>query len=169
MSGIIETHPDPISKETIREAIISKAIVDSPGKSHEGIHANSIRSWLFGSHDMLRHLLSHITYDDSRELNKMYRRYMTAKTDTIRQKDLDTLVDSIHEHLDDVFTRENYPSFVAACDKAQRLVNDGIMVFTNQRVVDDFTVLLNAPLWDSVMGDSERSHTNGTMGDDMGY
>ena len=99
----------------------------------------------------------------------MYWCYMAAETDAIRQKNLDKLVDGIYGYLDGIFTRENYPMFVAARDKAQRLVNDGIMVFTNQRVVDDFTVLLNAPLWDSVMGDSERSHTNGTMGDDMGY
>jgi hypothetical protein len=156
MSGIIETHPNPVSKETVREAIISKAIVDSPGESYESIHANSIRSWLFGSHDMLRYLLNHIKHDDSRELNKMYKRYMGAKTETIRQKNLDRLVDSIHEYLDGVFTSENYPKFVAAHDKAQRLVDNGVMVSRNKRVVDDFTVLLNAPLWDNVMNQAQE-------------
>lgn len=156
MSGIIETHPNPVSKETIREAIITQAIVDSPGETYEGIHTNSIRSWLFGSHDMLRHLLSHIKYDDSRELNMMYKRYMGAETETTRLKNLEKIVDNIHEYLDDVFTRENYPRFVAARNKAQRLVNDGIMVFSNQRVVDDFTVLLNAPLWDNVMNQAQE-------------
>lgn len=146
MRGVIETRPDPMSKKAIREAVVTKAIVDSAGQSHESIHVGSIRAWLFGSHDMLRYLLSHIKYDDSRELNKMYWCYMVAETDTAKQKNLDKLVDGIYGYLDGIFTRENYPMFVAARDKAQRLVDDNIVVFRNQRVVDDFTVLLNAPL-----------------------
>ena len=153
MSGIIETHLNPTSKETIREAIISKAIVDSPGGSYESIHAGSIRSWLFGSHDMLRHLLNHVKHDDSCELNKMYKRYMAAKTDTTKQKSLDKLVDSIHERLDGIFTSENYPRFVAAHDEAQKLVENGIMVNRNKCVANDLNVLLNAPLWDGIVGD----------------
>lgn len=153
MSGIIEAHPNPTSKEVIRDAVISKAIVDSPGFPHESIHAGSIRAWLFGSHDMLRHLLSHIKYSDSRELNTMYKLYITAVADFTREKNLNKLVDGIYEHLDGIFTRENYPRFVAARDKAQKLVDNGVMVSRNRRVVDDFTVLLNAPLWDSVTGE----------------
>ena len=151
MSGIIETHTNPTAKETIREAIITQAIVDSPGKSYESIHVGSIRDWLFGSHDMLRHLLNHIKHDDSRELNKIYKRYKDAKTEATKQKNLDNLVDSIHERLDGIFTRENYPRFVAARDEAQKLVENGIMVSRNKRVANDLNVLFNAPLWDNVM------------------
>lgn len=154
MSGIIETHPNPTSKEAIRDAVISKAIVDNSVGPHGSINAGSIHAWLFGSYDMLRYLLSHIKYKDSRELNTMYKHYTAAVTDITRQEYLDKLVGAIYDRLDGIFTRENYPKFVAARDKAQQLVDNGVMVFRNQRVVDDYSTLLAAPVWDSIMGEN---------------
>lgn len=38
MCGIIETHPAPVSKKAIRETVVTKTIVDNPGRPHESIH-----------------------------------------------------------------------------------------------------------------------------------
>lgn len=150
MDAAIEKYTNPIDKEVIREAILTKAIVEYPNE-YDWLRRGGIEKWLFGSHEMLYHLLNHIKWEESRKLEKTYTRFLAAKTEKTRQKNLTILIDSIYEHLTVVFAADNYQKLVENREQVKDLVERGVQVQKNQRVLDDLTVLLVAPLWKSVL------------------
>ena len=149
MEAAIEKHENPVDKSVIREAIITKAIVEYPDE-YDWLNNRSIEQWLFGSHEVLYRLLNRIKWDDSHQLGKTYDRFLAAKTEKTRQKHLTILVDTIYGYLAEVFTAENHQKFVENREQAKALVDRGIN-WRNQRVLDGLDVLLSAPLWDNVL------------------
>ena len=74
MEAAIEKYTNPIDKDVIREAILTKAIVEYPDQ-YDWLRSGGIEKWLFGSHEMLYHLLNHIKWEDSHQLEKTYDRF----------------------------------------------------------------------------------------------
>lgn len=150
MEAAIEKYTNPIDKDVIREAILTKVIVEYPNE-YDWLRRGGIEKWLFGSHKMLYHLLNHIKWEDSRQLEKTYTRFLAAKTDKTRQKHLAILIDNIYEHLAVVFTADNHQKLVANKEQLEDLVSRGVQAQRNQRVLDDLKALLAAPLWNKVL------------------
>lgn len=150
MDAAIETYTNPIDKDVIREAILTKEMVEYPGE-HDWLRRAGIERWLFGPHEVLYRLLNRITWDESRQLEKTYDRFLGAKTEKTRQKHLTILVDTIYGYLADVFTAENHQKFVENRDQAKELVDQGIGGRRNHKVLDGLNTLLAAPLWDSIL------------------
>lgn len=150
MEAAIKKYTNPIDKDVIRDAILTKAIVEYPNE-YDWLRRGGIEKWLFGSHEMLYHLLNHITWEESHELEKTYTRFLAAKTEKTRQKHLNILVDSIFGYLTIVFTADNYQILVENKEQLEDLIGRGISVRGNQRVLDDLNALLGAPLWESVL------------------
>lgn len=150
MDAAITKYTNPIDKDVIRDAILTKAIVEYPNE-YDWLRSGGIEKWLFGSHEMLYHLLNHITWEESHKLEKTYDRFLAAKTEKTRQKHLTILVDSIYGHLTVVFTANNYQILVENKEQLEDLIGRGISVRGNQRVLDDLDVLLVAPLWKNVL------------------
>lgn len=150
MDAAITKYTNPIDKDVICEAILMKAIVEYSNE-YDWLRRGGIEKWLFGSHEMLYHLLNHIKWEESRKLEKTYTRFLVAKTEKTRQKHLTILVDSIYGHLTVVFTADNYRILVENREQVKDLVERGIHVSRNQRVLDDLNVLLAAPLWKNVL------------------
>lgn len=150
MEAAIEKYTNPIDKDVIRDAILTKAIIEYPNQ-YDWLRSGGIKKWLFGSHEMLYHLLNHIKWEDSHHLEKTYTRFLAAKTEKTRQKHLTILVDSIYGHLTVVFTADNHRKLLENKKQLKDLIGRGIQVRRNQRVLDDFNALLAAPLWDKVL------------------
>ena len=150
MDAAIEKYTNPIDKEVIREAILTKAIVEYPNE-YDWLRGSSIEKWLFGAHETLYRLLNRISWEESRTLEKTYTKFLAAKTEKTRQKHLTILVDSIFGHLTVVFTADNYQILVENRGQVKDLVECGVQVQKNQRVLDDLDVLLVAPLWKNVL------------------
>lgn len=150
MEAAIERYTNPIDKDVIREAILTKAIVEYPDQ-YDWLRSGGIEKWLFGSHKMLYRLLNHITWEESHKLEKTYDRFLAAKTEKTRQKHLTILIDSIYGHLAVVFTADNYQKLVENKEQLEDLIGRGINVRGNQRVLNDLNALLAAPLWDGIL------------------
>ena len=150
MDAAIETYTNPIDKDVIREAIITKTMVEYPGE-FDWLRSTGIEKWLFGSQATLYRLLNHITWDESRQLEKTYDRFLAAKTEKTRQKHLTTLVDAIYGHLTVVFTEDTHQKLMKNREQLEDLIGRGVNARGNQRVPDDLNVLLAAPLWDNIL------------------
>lgn len=150
MDAAIETYTNPIDKDVIREAILTKAMVEYPGE-FDWLRSTGIEKWLFGSHERLYRLLNHITWDESHQLERTYNRFLAAKTEKTRQKHLTILVDTIYGHLSLVFTADTHQKLMKNREQLEDLINRGINTRGNQRVLDDLNALLTAPLWDSIL------------------
>lgn len=150
MDAAIETYTNPIDKDVIREAILTKAMVEYPG-GFDWLRSTGIKKWLFGSHERLYRLLNHITWDESHQLERTYNRFLAAKTEKTRQKHLTILVDTIYGHLSLVFTADTHQKLMKNREQLEDFINRGINTRGNQRVLDDLNALLTAPLWDSIL------------------
>ena len=150
MDAAIETHTNPIDKDVICEAILTKAMVEYPGE-FDWLRRAGIERWLFGSHERLYRLLNHITWEQSHQLERTSNRFLAAKTEKTRQKHLTILVDSIYGHLRVVFTADTYQKLMENREQLEDLIGRGINARGNQRILDDLNVLLAAPLWDTVL------------------
>lgn len=150
MEAAMEKYTNPIDKDVIRDAILTKAIVEYPDQ-YDWLRSGSIEKWLFGSHEMLYHLLNHIKWEDSHQLEKTYTRFLAAKTEKTRQKHLTILIDSIYGHLTVVFTADNHRKLLEHKKQLEDLIGRGIQVRRNQWVLDDLNALLAAPLWNKVL------------------
>ena len=76
---------------------------------------------------------------------------LAAKTDKTRQKHLTILIDSIYGYLTVVFTADNHRKLLENKKQLKDLIDRGIQVRGNQRVLDDLNALLAAPLWESIL------------------
>lgn len=150
MDAAIEIYTNPIDKDVIREAIISKAMVEYPGE-FDWLRSTGIEKWLFGSHERLYRLLNHITWDKSRQLERTYNRFLAAKTEKTRQKHLTILVDTIYGYLTVVFTADTHQKLMENREQLEDLIGRGVNARGNQRVLDDLNALLAASLWDTVL------------------
>lgn len=150
MDAAIEIYTNPIDKDVIREAILTKAMVEYPGE-FDWLRSTGIKKWLFGSHERLYRLLNHITWEQSHQLERTYNRFLAAKTEKTRQKHLTILVDSIYGHLTVVFTADTYQKLMENREQLEDLIGRGVNTRGNQRILDDLNVLLAAPLWDTVL------------------
>ena len=150
MDAAIEKYTNPIDKDVIREAILSKAMVEYPGE-HDWLRSTGIEKWLFGSHEFLYRLLNHITWEQSRQLEKTYDRFLAAKTEKTRQKQLTILVDTIYGYLTFVFTADTHQKLMENREQLEDLIGCGVNARGNQRVLDDLNALLAAPLWGSIL------------------
>ena len=61
MDAAIEKYTNQIDKDVIREAILTKAIVEYPNE-YDQLRGSSIEKWLFGAHETLYHLLNRISW-----------------------------------------------------------------------------------------------------------
>lgn len=150
MDAAIEIYTNPIDKDVIREAILTKAMVEYPGE-FDWLRSTGIKKWLFGSHERLYRLLNHITWEQSHQLERTYNRFLAAKTEKTRQKHLTILVDSIYGHLTVVFTADTYQKLMENREQLEDLIGRGVNTRGNQRILDDLNVLLATPLWDTVL------------------
>lgn len=150
MDAAIETYSNPIDKDVIREAILTKEIVEYPGE-YDRLRSSGIEKWFFGSHTTLYRLLNHITWDESHQLEKTYDRFSAAKTEKTRQKHLTILVDTIYRHLTFVFTADTHQKLLENREQLEDLIGREINARGNQRILGDLNILLAAPLWDTVL------------------
>ena len=142
MSCVIKTHPNPTTKQAIRDAIISKEMVRTIGNEEDF----DLAGWLFGEHFTIYFILNNHDPDWYDKLQKIYCRYQRAKTDTTRNKNLELLVDMIHERLEAVFTRSNRQKYIDVWqeEKAKWIC------MPNHKIIQDWQTLVFAPLWKNV-------------------
>ena len=131
MDAAIEIYTNPIDKDVIREAILTKAMVEYPGE-FDWLRRACIERWLFGSHGRLYRLLNHIAWRQSRQLEKTYNRFLAAKTEKTRQKHLTILADTIYGYLSLVFTADTHQKLTENRGQLEDLIGRGINARGNQ-------------------------------------
>lgn len=143
MSCVIKTCQNPLTKKTVREAILSKEMVCIIADKE----FLDVTGWLFGDYHMLRFILNKSEYESEfewdDELQKIYRRYQRAKTDATRHKNLEILVDMIYARIRGVFTRSGRKKYVAAWKEEQTKRP----FMADEKMIKDLQALIFAPLW----------------------